>query len=431
MADLRVEPLPVDEEEIARQGAKGALVLARTAGGLSHHNAVMLDDVEVKKVVRITAVKVTAVSFKSDHAVMRDHTADWDYLGAAYPKPDWAAAQKTTNPVSHTKSAAISLSVVLNVEPADATDAPCSVTGTATFGALSFVGLPPLKGGTNTVTVTSPGVTLKPDTVARLTGDITWTVEDLSVEPKRVFGAGTSAGFEVFFTMGKSGPPGPEEEGTTYKRMAKAVQLVANTGESDPHKIAEKLMGLFGEYVLTWDSAVPVKLKHPDYFNSVGGAWWMNDYMTESGECQAMVRFVLAVMQQVGCPGTFERRVVFAELDASGAVVVKDEPSSHSGLTQTKKVGEEEWIATLVDKPPVVGKTYTEQTMGLNALEACLRLTHGNATSYYPGGVQAIYKTKEQVIQVFNAFCWIKELFDSNGKATGEFVIREIVKKWK
>ena len=93
-----------------------------------------------------------------------------------------------------------------------------------------------------------------------------------------------------------------DEDGITYKRMKKAVELVNKAESNDPHEIVDNLMDLFPEYALKESPAVPAEYFHPKYKTrtnsrtkgrtTFGGAWVMADYISQTGECQAIVRFV-------------------------------------------------------------------------------------------------------------------------------------------
>ena len=67
-----------------------------------------------------------------------------------------------------------------------------------------------------------------------------------------------------------------------------------------------KLMRMFKDYELNADVTL-AEFNHPVYMNSgVGGSWGIADYIKESGECQAIVRFVTNIINELGVPGKAE-----------------------------------------------------------------------------------------------------------------------------
>ncbi len=264
--------------------------------------------------------------------------------------------------------------------------------------------------------------------------DLEWTVEDLI--DQQVFDAGTSLGHTLYLIFGKPALPVSWEAGSTLKRMVKAVDVIGKTSETDPHKIAEKLQALFTHYTLLADASVPKELGHPSYYNTKGNAWCMADYMQYAGECQAMVRYMLALMKQVGCPGTVEAVLVWADEDDKGNVSVKEGLLGLSvGLGGKKKVvGEVTCTASLVDRNPVVGHVYTSDSssssyLGVNDFEACIRVDHAGKKKYYPGGLQGPRDSPQEVIKCFYALCWL-EIEEPEGKGFRKFTVHEVTKRW-
>ena len=70
----------------------------------------------------------------------------------------------------------------------------------------------------------------------------------------------------------------------------------------------------------------------------------MSDYVDESGECQAIVRLVRAILRQLGVPGEARTLLVWADPEVDGgkkalAAYWDEDPSA--GLSRTKIVKEE------------------------------------------------------------------------------------------
>ena len=429
---------PEDEvEEVPRGSAGGDLRVARTAADLGHFNTIMLDDAEVKKVVLVTGVTLKSASVTTDHNLIRNNDKDWEFHGTLYPDPDWKDGDTSANPVSHTEKIAVGIEATFEVTPADATEATCSITAEASAGDLTFSSYGTLKGGKVKFAVVCSPLSLVSGTVGKLTTDLSWKVKDIGRDKE--FEPGSSLGHTLYMTFGKPASPYTNEDGSTLKRMKKAVDVIAGTAETDPHKIAEKLQKLFNHYTLTPDGAIPKEYKHPGYLNDKGGAWWLADYLKYAGECQAMVRYMLALMKQVGCPGTIEPVVVWAEEDDKGNVTVKEGVLGVAAAlvgAKTRSMGGLECKPTLVDKNPVVGHTYTGDPssgnyIGINNFEACARVDHGGAKKYYPGGLQGPRNSPQEVIKCFYALCWVH--VDEGDVDLGTFdkiTVMQIVKRW-
>ena len=103
----------------------------------------------------------------------------------------------------------------------------------------------------------------------------------------------------IFVTMGT---PFEHEDGAiTHKRMAKAVEIIGNIRPRtlDPHEIAEGIMRNWNQYSLEIPLHKPI--------------WTFADTVAAGGQCVDIVRFVRAIIQMVGCPGTPEAVVIWAD----------------------------------------------------------------------------------------------------------------------
>lgn len=420
MGDSTEAPDPVTAE------SNDPAAVTRDITGPSHHDTIALDPP-----VSITGVKLLSLTFTTDHRMLKDNTANWRDTGTVYSKPEFEAG-KASKPISHTKNRSVGVELELEVSPPGAGPASCNIRGTATFGATSFAQTAVLSGGTVKVAASGTPLELRA-TVEALTGDIRWEVSTAATAA--TFAAGSSWGHVVFATMDTPVDVGGREGGVTHKRMQRAIALVRGTGASSPHGIVARLMSLFPGYTLIPDPSVPAKYDHPTYFNTTeGGAWPMADYIPASGECQAIVRFVRAVIKQVGCPGTAVTVVVWADPDVANGNVVLEALYPNGGLhNKSKTVGSETWYAYLVDRYPEVGKVYNIYDaseplyMGLNNFEACLRFEQGGVTRYYGGGA-GVYANKDEVILAFYALVWVS-LQVVGGK---DFCrVEQVVKRWR
>src|SRR6185503_1914015 len=71
----------------------------------------------------IASISLLSLTFKSDHALLKDYTADWKDGGARFLKPEWTPARQ--HPISHTMDKQVTVELELEVGPPDA----CQETG--------------------------------------------------------------------------------------------------------------------------------------------------------------------------------------------------------------------------------------------------------------------------------------------------------------
>jgi hypothetical protein len=371
----------------------------------------------------ILSIELVSVEFTSDHALLKNQTGDWTNTGNLYPKPHWVNGRATQSPISHSMDHPVKARVKVRVKPKNACVESGSLRGHGPDG-LAFT----MRGisygpGEPVFEVSSKGKL--PIGVQQMDLDIDWTFQ-----AKSTTGSGTSQN-TCFVTIDTPVNEGKPEDGVTFRRMSAAVQRVGDSGSIDPHEIVASLMGLLPYYTLQRSPSVPAEFKHPTYFNSVGGAWPIQDYLTYYAECQAIVRFVRGILKQVGCPGEAKPVVVWADPDVSGgATALEQELEKGGGLNgKRKKVGSKTWYAALADRDPVaVGRVFTPANMGMNNFEACLRFTHGGVTKYYGGGAGA-FDSPQEVIKAFQALVWLSVEYDSSGNAN--YRIEEIVQRYR
>lgn len=415
--------------------------------------------------LHIKTIKVVRITFRTDHAsvtpasAMKNNNSDWQDTGSAFTKPEWESG-KQSKPVSQTKNSPVTLDVDFEVEPKDACSTSCKITGTAGFGTLVFKASGNIAGGVQTFSATSGAL---PDEVSKLTGDISWSVETGNAG---TFDAGSSSGHIIYVTIDTPISVGGREAGITQKRMEMAIKLVNDTGKatapwtvpppglSRPHQIVASLMVTLGNYTLNRDLTVPAALGHPGYLISwaggsvVGGAWNIADFMTKKAECQAIVRFVRAVIKQVGCPGNAQIMVVFADPGVNNGNTVLEEdwehppdPSGNVALHHAapKTIGGKRCFASLVDVFPgdTPGNVFDGHArgrlpgIGANAFEACLKFSDSGTSKYYPGGTGGgSMDNKEAVIFVFQALVFLSE---PGGGQPSEWLVKveEIVKRYR
>jgi hypothetical protein len=419
MADPPDDPVRKENDDPAR--------VARTDGDFGHHNAIALGIFSTP----ITLIKIIRLTITSDDAVMKDYDTDWQDSGSVASEPEWVFGKPSAS-VSHTKGTMVSVKGALDIYPKDADETPCSFVGTAAFGSITFNGALTLKGGVVNFLASSAPIKLSPDTVAKLTFDIAWKFT--AIKGGATFAAGSSWGHTFYTTMAAPIAVPSPDAGSTRKRMYKAVDLVGGTGSNDPHTIVASLMGKIKFYTLVKNPAVPSRYNHPTYFNSVGGAWPICDYIDNYAECQAIVRWVRALIKQVGCPGTADLVTIWADPTIDGGKTTRMAENDPSiGLDTSKTVGSATWDAALVDRYPEKGKVYdveefTSNYMGLNRYEACLRFKHGGTTKFYGGGA-GVYSNEDEVLTAFYALVWVTFQLSAAGKKQAK--VQDVVRRWR
>lgn len=379
-------------------------------------------------------IKTVALEFAGDHVLLKNNSSDWKNTGARFNKPEFKFGVKSA-PISQTKDSYLVVKVTFEVWPYEAQMIQnCVIRGQTSWG-LTFETKFPLRGGLNPVILSSQQKL--PDKVTKLAGDIQWTIDN-GVDGAAK--AGASWGHMIYITAGKpmtDKESTREEDGTTVKRMSRSVEWVEPTNTVKPHDVVAGVRTKFKGYRLDESTVVPSAYKHPSYLgNNVGGAWPMTDFVEESGECQAQVRLIRALLRQLGVPGEAKVYVVWAEPDVQkGKSALEDdwEVNSNAGLNADRTVSGEDQMAALVDGPVQVGKTYPPShkpmpdgsiSPGLNRYEACLRFTADGETKYYGGGA-GVYKKKEEVLPAFWGLIWVHIASDDS------YRVVEIVAKYQ
>jgi hypothetical protein len=341
---------------------------------------------------------------------MTDNNTNWNYGGTPFKQPEWKSGGPS-HPITHTRHQNISIDLELEATPAGAGRQSAKLVGRGP-DYLSFEDDITIRSG-GRFTVSMVAKKTLPDEIKVLQNvSVAWHLDLKNPDGStKKLTAGTSR-HTIYLTWGTPRSEGWPEDGVTLKRMRKAVELTNPLGTLDPHGIVRGLMGLFRYYTLTRDPSAPAG--HPRYSLN---AWPMADAIAATGECQAIVRFVRAVVYQVGCAGTVEAVVVWAE--PPNGFVPKEAAWGRGGLyffNRTPQViNGEVCTAGLADGPVVEGRVYPPQrpppappdpnAIGWNNFEACLKFTHGTV-KYYGGGA-GIYDTPNEVLRAFHALCWV------------------------
>lgn len=323
---------------------------------------------------------LSSIKFTSDHGVMKDNTKEWSNGGVLYGEPEWfidAKNKTVSKPISHTKDSNIALDVALNILPLTAPDAPVTLRGDSDGDYLRFNHSGTLRGGlSQSISLVSAGKL--PDQVTALPDkEVVWTMKWQGWEHE----IGRTR-HSIFVTMDT--PLVPAE--VTYKRMAKAIDIVmtAPTYPSlAPHDVVRGIMKNWNVYNLT--------KVYPN-------AWDLADNIAEGAQCIDIVRFVQGILQTIGCPGTSEAVVVWA--DPASAGVPLEAPWGSGGMFfVAPNAAHADWRASLLD-----GDWHA------NNFEAALKFNHGGTLAYYPGGVDAVLHSPLEVLHVFKCVAWLKQL---------------------
>lgn len=378
---------------------------------------------------KITKITLLSLTFVSDHGLLKNHKTDWKNGGAKFTKPDWTPAVQ--NPISHTLDANVKLRLKLQIDPKGAEPETGTIRGLAAGGLVFEKSNVDFRPGVLEIVLTTDNKLAK--AVAKLDFKISWSITGTSAPLTN-----TETQNTLFMTIGTPADTPGREEGINLKRMAPSVDLVGSASSLDPHQIVDYVFNKYPFYTLRPDPAVPSIYLHPTFFNSIGGAWPMFDFMANSGECQAIVRFTRATIKQVGCPGTADTVVVWADPDINKGLTVKENIWENGGGLNDKRktVGGKLWFAYLADKDPQsVGKEFdvvdvkSPDYIGLNNFEACLRFEHGGVKRWYAGGTGgAVFDKHDEVIKVFHALCWVSfQGASPNTKAKIEEIVQRYI----
>lgn len=347
-------------------------------------------------------IKLFSVRFRSDHGLLTDYLTDYKRTGTRFEEQDkreWTIDHSF--PISHTKNRKIKLTVEFDVTPAGGTPGEGTVTGDGGADYLRFKGKALFSPGRVSVDLTADAAL--PDEVVKLDKrTITWRVAcpDSSVV------AGVSGEHTVYVTYDRPIVQGKTEDGVTWRRMEKAVDLVGEAwkaGRHRPVRIVDYIFSRFEGYTLGFEYLSDRQQRylrdHPDerrkleevdfaaYFNDEkGGAWPLGDRMDYGGECQAIVRFTRGAIHQVGVPGKAEQVLITA--DAS------DPFTAREGSEPTGPKADRGYA--LVDAKVRFGETYGDKDLnsegvkvGWNNFEAYLVFTDDQSgdEDWFGGGV--------------------------------------------
>lgn len=327
---------------------------------------------------------LNSITFKTDHGVMKDNQSNWTAAGSPYGEPEWRINERSqivSHPISHTMDRNIDIDVGLNVLPVTAPSAPIALRGVSNLPFLNFDFSGSLQGGLNrTVSMTSSGK-IPPAIENYKDQEIRWKMkwQDWEHEIGRTK-------HTVFVTM--ADPAQPTE--VTYKRMNLAVGIVAPSHSLDPHTIVADIMKNWNKYNLA------IYYENP---------WELADDIKAGAQCITIVKFVKAIIETIGCPGVAQAVTISAREGAAGTPIEQICPVCPGLNVPSSHPGHHNWILALLDS-----------AWHANTFEAALKFSYGGVLKYYPGGVDGVLSTPEEVLQVFQCLAWITPTGGGNCK---------------
>jgi outer membrane protein OmpA-like peptidoglycan-associated protein len=324
-------------------------------------------------------VTLKSMRFLSDHHVMKDKRSDWTNGGTLFAKPEWEStnAGSQSAPVSQDRNSNVDVELTLDAATGSPAGVPFTLVGQGSTGFLTFRTTGILRDGADqNIDVSSVAATPNEITAVR-NESIRWSIQ----MPAGTQMLGTVRGQDVFVTM--AAPRRPDE--VTYRRMAKAVELTGSIHTLDPQDLVHGIMLNFGAYNL-----------HVQYAN----AWELADNIPRGAQCIDIVRFVMGLIETVGCPGIAEAKLIWAK-PTDPATAVESPSQGPSLYDYPAHPLHPTWQAGLIDANACI-----------NNFEAALKFTEGS-TRYYPGGVpledhghKIIYASAQQVLEIFQYLAW-------------------------
>jgi hypothetical protein len=179
---------------------------------------------------------------------------------------------------------------------------------------------------------------------------------------------GTTGPHTVYVTYGMP------TVGITDLRMDHAIEMTEGKG-NDPHCLIQRLMTMFPKYG-------PTQYLDDEGVGDDREVWEISGAFIngkcEIAECQAIVRYVKALIQTVGLPGSADAKAfaIYSDPEDAQNAIYEGELSilGHKGSTAYTTV--DHWEANLIDGAGLP-----------NSFEAALKYTYNNITRYYPGGL--------------------------------------------
>jgi hypothetical protein len=411
-------PITEDQDELQKKwmdayiAAGGKVKAIKTGGGGPGSLCV-----PCSKTLTLTGV---ALEFLSDHDLLKDEEKEWTDTGTLFTPPDWTPG--SSNPISHSMGEKIVVRVSIGVDGKGGPETGRLVgklQGRVIFRSPEILFRP---GVVEEITIKSDH--LVTEKVREQHVDLVWRVE--TEKSYRSWTTLFTSSNRWFTTIDRPRNPENSRFGVTLKRMSRAVEQIGIFGTTDSLEIVRNLMHVMPNYTLTPDPAA-VGVGHPGYhLAKAGGAWAHMDHLFREAECQAIVRLIQKLLNQVGAPGKTELRLVYADPKDPTLALEDDETAAEPGLLKTMSE-DKTTVTSLVDQrlsAKAIGLTFPpshhvmpdgRSAPGFNAFEACLRFTTPGGTAvYFPGGMggedlpsaQAVMDHAFQTMAVIESSPW-------------------------
>ncbi|MFV1984100.1 MAG: hypothetical protein ACC657_11220 [Thiohalomonadales bacterium] len=291
-------------------------------------------------------IKLISIEYTSDHNLLKDNgdgeindnnkRIKWDKKGKDIPKPQWTS--KKSYPISHSMDEYVELTIKLNVSTpngrtiiADLIGKSKARSGNGIFFKKNNYSFSP---GTHIIKLKS---NKKLERKVRIwEAFIEWNIIQSRTS---IFSKYTVT--TIYITLGKPVVGNQPEDGVTTVRLNKTINFFNNENRKisieTPTIILDQLFKIFETYTLgrlsvtnneyrlissTLEPAIQKKilsdkklsrlLYENDYSAYQDNAWPLIEFKDYGAECQAIVRLIIGMLHQLGCPGTQELRFVSA-----------------------------------------------------------------------------------------------------------------------
>ena len=387
------------------------------------------DDGPCEHCTPISSIDLVKLTFLNDHGLLKSEQSKWTDTGTPFDPPDWTATG-VKHPVSVTQETYLEVEVEYTVAADDACPEGGMISATA-FGNHAYgynaVDFAPSKAPAAMEPI---AVYKAPRLIQQMnTFDIEWTATADSTHAM-----GTSQN-EMFVIFGPSKLGEFPEDGATLKRMRTAVDWAKQPLTVKEIDIIEYLFDQFDRYVLGPEhlsAAEQAELKaNPDLMealsdadwpifraanNSGVGAWPIADGKRWGAECQAICRFVRAIMRQIGAKSKLDYRTYTADFSDPETPLNQDTPTGPRADFSYALADQKVWLRTYWEpvtdssKIPLDIPQNRGPWPGWNNFEAYLKVTpdDGGEMRLFGGGV-GILKTKTNPLHVFYAMVELKD----------------------
>lgn len=319
-------------------------------------------------------VKLRSLQFLSDYGgagppLLKNNRDNWAATGSPFPATEWQASKPDeAAPITHEMGKNIDVAVTVEVPSGSPAGSVFTLRGQGSTSWLNFAAQGLFDGNATQTLALRSAAPLPPNKIGRFPNQtILWSLH----AEGQVRSLGVTGAHDVYSTI--AAPPRPGE--ATHRRMDKATEVTTESRSLDPHAIVRHIMANWNEYNLR------TKL-------SPTGWEWVDNFRN-GAQCIDIVRFVQGVFNLIGAPGQVDAVVVFA---------TPDDPT---------RAKEELWeTSEALKKFP--GVALLDGDWKANNFEAALKLNHDGRLAYYPGGVDNVLTTPQEVLNVFRCLARIR-----------------------